>query len=147
MPRYDRDGNPLESVLSKRLAMKTIYKSILPSCDICQADSLLVAYDMPYREGHWANVCETCRQKADQPETRVGFKVVKGKHPKAGLSHGNDSRSIKQIERDHATALNQTEVEELAFDDVVTTADGCSVEPDGKCPHGFRSPLLVLGLI
>jgi hypothetical protein len=26
-------------------------------------------------------------------------------------------------------------------------ADGCIVEPDGRCPHGYRSWLLVAGLI
>jgi hypothetical protein len=29
----------------------------------------------------------------------------------------------------------------------VETSDGCTVEPDGKCEHGFESPLLELGLI
>lgn len=29
----------------------------------------------------------------------------------------------------------------------VETPDGCWVEPDGVCPHGERSPLLVRGLI
>jgi hypothetical protein len=29
----------------------------------------------------------------------------------------------------------------------VATPDGCWVEPDGVCPHGERSPLLVRGLI
>lgn len=31
--------------------------------------------------------------------------------------------------------------------DVYETADGCEVEPDGKCPHGYSSPLLLLGII
>lgn len=30
---------------------------------------------------------------------------------------------------------------------VVSAQDGCNVEPDGTCPHGFMSPLLRLGLI
>lgn len=30
---------------------------------------------------------------------------------------------------------------------VVATRDGCEVEPDGSCPHGYESPLLRLGLI
>lgn len=30
---------------------------------------------------------------------------------------------------------------------VVATRDGCEVEPDGTCPHGYLSPLLRLGLI
>jgi len=25
--------------------------------------------------------------------------------------------------------------------------EGCEVEPDGKCPHGFPSPLRILGYI
>jgi hypothetical protein len=29
----------------------------------------------------------------------------------------------------------------------VETVDGCIVEPDGVCPHGFLSPLLEAGLI
>ena len=31
--------------------------------------------------------------------------------------------------------------------DSPTTADGCPVEPDGTCRHGYRSPLLLLGMI
>tara|TARA_R100001244_G_C5149548_1_gene129416 strand:- start:175 stop:357 length:183 start_codon:yes stop_codon:yes gene_type:complete len=30
---------------------------------------------------------------------------------------------------------------------VVATYDGCRVEPDGTCEHGYESPLLRLGLI
>ena len=30
---------------------------------------------------------------------------------------------------------------------VVATSDGCNVEPDGECEHGFESPLRRLGLI
>jgi hypothetical protein len=29
---------------------------------------------------------------------------------------------------------------------VVATEDGCSVEPDGRCEHGYESPLRRLGL-
>lgn len=31
-------------------------------------------------------------------------------------------------------------------DGVIECADGCTVELDGVCPHGHKSPLLVLGL-
>ncbi len=30
---------------------------------------------------------------------------------------------------------------------VVMVADGCEVEPDGRCPHGKESPMLRLGLV
>ena len=29
---------------------------------------------------------------------------------------------------------------------VVATEDGCNVEPDGRCSHGFESPLRRLGM-
>ena len=29
-------------------------------------------------------------------------------------------------------------------DSVQVTEDGCSVEPDGRCPHGFPSPMIRL---
>ena len=32
-------------------------------------------------------------------------------------------------------------------DGVVDATDGCRVEPDGSCPHGHNSFLLVLGYI
>lgn len=49
--------------------------------------------------------------------------------------------------------MSQDEIEtimrETLFDLVtgVDTADGCYVEPDGVCPHGYKSPLLLLGMI
>lgn len=33
------------------------------------------------------------------------------------------------------------------LDSVVDATDGCQVEPDGVCPHGYPSWLLYLGLI
>jgi hypothetical protein len=54
---------------------------------------------------------------------------------------------LRAEERAHANSLDEDELEDMLFDGDVTTADGCSVEPDGRCPHGYRSPMLVLGLI
>lgn len=31
------------------------------------------------------------------------------------------------------------------FDGVAKTPDGCRVEPDGRCQHGFDSWLIILG--
>lgn len=54
------------------------------------------------------------------------------------------------------TAQEVDHVASLAADDIVAavngdrlaeTADGCQVAPDGRCSHGYRSPLLILGLI
>ncbi len=128
--------------------MKTRHRETLPNCDICKATELSVVYDMPFLGGHWANCCEKCRLQCETPNHPAGIRFVKGEHPKAkALKHSNGSRSITEIENDHANALNPGELDDMSFDSVVEAADGCSVEPDGTCPHGYRSPLLVLGLV
>jgi hypothetical protein len=38
-------------------------------------------------------------------------------------------------------------LEKWSFDGVAKATDGCKVEPDGSCPHGHKSWLLVMGLI
>lgn len=54
----------------------------------------------------------------------------------------------KKLELDHANSLSIVEIEDMVMGNMdCECADGCEVEPDGKCPHGFRSPLLVLGIM
>lgn len=50
-------------------------------------------------------------------------------------------------ERRWANELPFEDLEEIMFDGLAETFDGCTVEPDGRCSHGFRSPLLILGFI
>lgn len=38
-------------------------------------------------------------------------------------------------------------LERWSFDGVAKATDGCRVEPDGTCPHGCKSWLIVLGYI
>ena len=52
-----------------------------------------------------------------------------------------------RVEREHAASLSIGDLESMMFDGDVETADGCGVEPDGTCSHGYRSPLLILGYI
>ena len=47
----------------------------------------------------------------------------------------------------YARTLSTDDIEEMLFDGDVIAADGCQVDPDGRCPHGYRSPLLTIGLI
>lgn len=58
-----------------------------------------------------------------------------------------EERERREMELEHARQLSLEELEAMLFDDSIEAADGCLVEPDGTCPHGYRSPLLVLGLI
>jgi hypothetical protein len=39
------------------------------------------------------------------------------------------------------------ELTRMVFDGVAEATDGCTVEPDGVCPHGASSWLLELGMI
>ena len=39
------------------------------------------------------------------------------------------------------------ELYEMASDGVAEATDGCTVEPDGICPHGHPSWLLRIGII
>jgi hypothetical protein len=56
-----------------------------------------------------------------------------------------DGRESVRTQRD---ILNAALLAALSDDDSgVETADGCWVEPDGHCPHGYPSPLLAAGLI
>ena len=38
-------------------------------------------------------------------------------------------------------------LERWAEEGIARTPDGCKVEPDGTCPHGYESWLLKLGYI
>lgn len=38
-------------------------------------------------------------------------------------------------------------LEKYSFDGIAKTPDGCKVEPDGICPHGFHSWLVYTDLI
>lgn len=62
----------------------------------------------------------------------------------------------QQIEKEYkeldewrwASSLDLEELEmQLSNYGWVEAIDGCRVEADGTCPHGYRSPLLVLGVI
>jgi hypothetical protein len=40
-----------------------------------------------------------------------------------------------------------TQLQAWVLDSVCDATDGCQVEPDGRCPHGHESWLLVYGLV
>lgn len=47
----------------------------------------------------------------------------------------------------HARGFEIEDLEEAMMDGGIETADGCWVEPDGRCAHGYPSPLRILGYI
>ena len=57
------------------------------------------------------------------------------------------SHEEKVAEWAWAQAIDIEDLERMDWDGVYETHDGCQVEPDGKCEHGYSSPLLLLGMI
>lgn len=55
--------------------------------------------------------------------------------------------AIAREDRIFAGKLTVEQLEEAFFDGTIEAADGCIVEPDGRCPHSHVSPLRVLGYI
>lgn len=49
--------------------------------------------------------------------------------------------------RTNGVQPSNREMEKWAFDGVCETPDGCRTEPDGSCPHGYKSWLILAGLI
>lgn len=58
-----------------------------------------------------------------------------------------DERSKISMIHDHAASLTIEDLEDAMSECGIETADGCWVETDGRCEHGFPSPMLVLGYI
>lgn len=52
-------------------------------------------------------------------------------------------RTVQKIRKPPTIAKMEQWMEE----GVAKATDGCRVEPDGSCPHGHKSWLLVLGLV
>ena len=50
----------------------------------------------------------------------------------------------------HKPTMKMPSLEALrrqSFDGVCEATDGCQVEPDGHCPHGHESWMLVIGIV
>ena len=134
------------------MALTYVIMDSIPNCDFGDlgnaraefhdnAESVPAQYDgATYDMGRWAYMCENHWRE-------IGFGLGDGKGQKLIL---RDSDEHKAIQRKRA-ALPQPSVESLlsaaVMGDIIETADGCMVEPDGTCPHGQNSPLVDLGLI
>lgn len=123
-------------------------------CDLCanrSGPTPEARYDAKTIYGSWAHVCEFCY---------VMYTVGIGHR----LREPNDNAAkAEQPPKDHRTLDNEDRewasefIQELLDDDdwdtlldsVVPTncPHGCEVEPDGRCPHGHASPMVILRLI
>ncbi|MCH7559803.1 MAG: hypothetical protein IIC67_00280 [Thaumarchaeota archaeon] len=57
------------------------------------------------------------------------------------------SEPDSKLELIWARSIGDVELEEYLYEGEVGTFDSCMVELDGKCPHGYKSPFLLLHMI
>lgn len=124
--------------MKERIIMKTRKTESLPGtvCNICGKEKLTTIIDAPTHTGPWAHMCLACyKHNGREPAT----KFVYEKRP--------DKEYSKEDEKAYANNLTEDELEAIMMDGDCETIDGCVVEPDGSCPHGYSSPLVLLGMI
>lgn len=129
----------------------TVKVKEIPKCDICKAegkDPLPAIADARLPQGSWANVCHShFIDNNCQLGTGKGQKYVLIKDQPS--NQADDRATILKRTRELISNFTDEDLEILMFDSVVPTAcpEGCEVEPDGKCCHGYPSPLLTMGMI
>ena len=57
----------------------------------------------------------------------------------------NQTNTVNKVKTTKQPSIKT--MEKWVFNGIAKATDGCKVEPDGKCPHGKESWLLVLGMI
>jgi len=86
-------------------------------------------------------VCRSCDTKFEKPEDRKACEIKCGYRCES-CNAGPGERHVPTEERP-----DDDQIEAWITDSVCEATDGCMVEPDGRCYHGHRSWLLVLGII
>jgi len=116
------------------------------TCNFCQKPA---HYDAPMRgRSTWAYFCDDCY--AERGSHNTGTKFVLMTDDEVAHSKCGDEVYDAKLEDQFMASVDIEELmEESLFGDScgVEVADGCMVEPDGKCCHGYSSPLLLAGLI
>jgi hypothetical protein len=113
-----------------------IYTDTPPKCDFCD---LPAKVDGKTNQGPWANMCA-------KHNTLYGC-------GKLGTGYGQEFKPTSEkppVVVRHAEDLDMDDLEDMVFGDSnasTSCPEGCEVEPDGTCPHGYSSHLLELGII
>lgn len=58
-----------------------------------------------------------------------------------------DKAEMQRMISDHAASVTMDMLWDAMDEGGIETADGCWVEADGRCPHGFPSPMRAMGMI
>jgi hypothetical protein len=125
---------------------RTVKMSKLPSCNFCSEEA---RYDAPVL-GHssWAYFCPDCWASRGS-HTQYTELRAETEDERARDQRGSDEFD-PELE---ASFMENVDLEAVMSESLfgascgVEVADGCVVEPDGKCCHGYSSPLILAGLM
>lgn len=94
--------------------------------------------------GPWANMCPRCHN-----EVGCGLGVGRGQCYQRDMVTGKWAKLVPAVPLNLAKRKqpSQRTLEKWSMDGVAKATDGCTVEPDGVCPHGAKSWLVELGLV
>ncbi len=72
--------------------------------------------------------------------------------PQRGLRRLRNGTTLEHYQKRFPQAIKVScptiaTVEKWSNDGIAKAVDGCRVEPDGTCPHGYQSWMIVLGFI
>jgi len=126
--------------------MKVFKKLLVPDCQLCNAVNLQVVYDSPVDGRSWAWQCQACFDEHGSPA--LASKTVRMTNEEA-LAR-DDVKVNRKAEREWAESFNLDDLESIVMGDCdapTACPNGCEVEPDGQCQHGYKSILLLLGVI
>lgn len=134
--------------MSDPLDVKEVPLENMPECQLCNKTHEEI-YDTPISAsgGRWAYACRPCLDEAGdaqiQATTALGSRTVTTK-PKE--TPPPEQRAKEELEYVQTFSDEQFSNMLLGFEDCYA-ADGCRVDPDGECQHGYKSPLLLKELI
>lgn len=135
---------------------RVVYLSSIPDCDFClKADDpgpvRPAIVDGPTVLGSHAYMCEEHRKRW----ALVGH-APPGTHPlenPLALRDNTPTKRPTDKEREsriaeYVATADMGELQAMMFDQISCEAvDGCIVEPDGHCEHGYPSKLMAIGII
>lgn len=84
---------------------------------------------------------------AFQEDDSVGMEMVRMHAEAEEYAEQHPTPTVKEELEWASTELMVGNLEKSLWEGEVQVFDSCTVEVDGVCPHGYKSPLILMGLI
>lgn len=129
---------------------RVVYLDPIPNCDFCAKEDKVVPaiVDAQTTLGSWGYMCPAHRKRWS-----VGGAMLAGTHAlenpialkRPTVMPTDEER--KEVMAKFFQDVDMDEIQAMTFDVIPCTAvDGCAVEPDGRCEHGYPSKPAAIGI-